>query len=287
MSNRLVRDATAILNKNAVQFDAHRRYNNQAAWPFWYPLVPKPYLETDTLNNGLGLLGHTIEPDSRKEINVQLDRDSVYRLINLKYTASFCAPGTLLTGTIIVTAGSVDVVGDETLFTSELKIGDPITYEDENFIRRCSVVKTITDNENLTIELPSVALAAIVPYNKAVYVDSISPNTPVPYNLYESQQLTVLKFLRITVVMSSLGTKYLMGGTQVFTDPDSTNGGLQERPILMAALQGFDQGLGQLRTPSVFAYDSSVKIIIENLSAVNPAIVNGTLFGYKISPGDL
>lgn len=284
MSNRLVRDATAILNENAVQFDSHRRYNNQAAWPFWYPLVPKPYLETDTLYNGLGLQGHTIPANTRKEINVQLDRDSVYRLINLKYQALSCNAGAQLTGTIVL--AGVNVTGTGTAFQTELNIGNPIQWVDDAGDSQCGIVKTITSQTVMTLELPGTVTTGGDNFFKAIYQSSVSPNSPVPYNLYESQQLTNTKLLRVSVIMSSLGTKYLMGGTQVFTAPDTARSGLQERPILMSALQGADDGLGQLRTPALFGYDSSVKIIMENTSG-GDLIVNGTLFGYKISPGEL
>lgn len=286
MSNRLVQDATAVLNKNAVQFDSHRRYNNQAAWPFWYPLIPKPYLETDVLHAGLGLLGHSLPGNTRKEINVQLDRDSVYRLINLKYTALSPGRASTLAGTITIVAGAVAVVGVGTAFTTDFIVGQPMTWADDGGVNRFGVIKTITDATNLTLELAQQTDTTGNTYGPTQFTTSVSPNTPVPFNLYESQQLVVTRFLRVSVIMSSLGTKYLMGGTQVFTDPDTNNSGLQERPILMTALQGFDDGLGQLRTPALFGYDSSVKIIIEN-NLDSEIIVNGTLFGYKISPGEL
>jgi hypothetical protein len=79
--------AKEFFDSNAVQFESNWRYNDQKAWPFWFPFVPSPYLDTDSQNGGLGLLGLTIPAGTTKDIFITTERDTVFRMLHAKYTA--------------------------------------------------------------------------------------------------------------------------------------------------------------------------------------------------------
>lgn len=150
----ILADANEVLNRNAVTFDTHRRYNNQDAWPFMYPFVPKPYLETDVLNDGKGLLGIKVPAGAIKEIPVNLDRDSVYRLINIKYTPFRCSLGAAVESgnTMTVTAGSTTMTGVGTDFLTTMSKGDYLAWLDDNGNIQHGVVDTITSKTVLDLE---------------------------------------------------------------------------------------------------------------------------------------
>lgn len=278
------REAAEVLNRSAVSFETDRKWNNQSAWPFWYPFIPKPYLDTDILYNGMGLLGITIRPGEIREIPIQIDRDTVYRLINIKHQVLRCSLGDLLTGTI--TAGTTTaVVGVGTAFTTELVKGAPIAFLNDAGRTVCGIVDVITDNTNLTLEQIPKGTTTANTFNKALYVDfDTSVNTVVPHNTFHFNPL--INFLKVSYIMTSLRSRYLLGGTQVFpTSVDTAASGMQERPLPISALQGHQMGLGQLRTEALFGYDTSFKIKFTN-DYDEDLIVNGNLFGYKIAGGE-
>lgn len=76
-----------MLYDRAVQFNDSLKYNDVSAWPFWYPSVPFPYLDTDTDNSGLGLLGHTVPAGGVLSVPIITESDTVYHLLNVKYNA--------------------------------------------------------------------------------------------------------------------------------------------------------------------------------------------------------
>jgi hypothetical protein len=86
MNENTYKDAALVLNRRSVEFGEDMRYQDQKAWPFWYPFIPWPYLNTDELNGGLGLMGHRVPAGRIVDIPVNLARDAAFRLINLKYT---------------------------------------------------------------------------------------------------------------------------------------------------------------------------------------------------------
>jgi hypothetical protein len=154
IKGNLEKDVAEILSRSAVTFDTDRRYNNQKAWPFWYPFIPKPYLETDILNNGLGLQGITVRAGETKEINVRLDRDTIYRQLNVKYTPFRCSLGPQITGTISTTAGDATVTGTGTTFTTAAPKGTHISWLDDAGNIRHGVVDSVTSNTSLELEQP-------------------------------------------------------------------------------------------------------------------------------------
>jgi len=280
-SNTQLQDVNDVLNRNAVQFEPDRRYNNQSAWPFWYPLIPRPYLNTDILNNGQGLLGFNVPAGKTRSITVRLDRDAVYRQLNVKYTAFRCILGSALSGTVSLNGGSQAVVGVLTAFLTEAVKGTLIAFTDDSGVVRCGRVLNVVDNLNLTLEqaVPLPVTAKNLFLGAYSWFDDVRGNI-FPKETFHMQYLT--QFLRVTYVMDSLRGRYLYGGTQEFIAPDSEKNGMQERPLLISALQGKDDGLGQVRTAMVYPYEASVTIKVENIFTED-ILVNGTLFGYKIS----
>lgn len=275
--------AAEVLDQAAVKFDTERKYNNQNAWPFWYPFIPKPYLNTDTLNAGKGLLGFTVRPGRTVQIPIQIDRDTVYRMINIKYTPFRCVLGTAIDApnTITTVAGSTALVGVGTTFTTTLTAGQPFAWTDDAGVVKCRVVESITDNLNAVFEVPADSVATGVLLFRGMFSSNYGTDgTRVPRNTFRQRPLT--QMLRTTVVMTSLRSRYLLGGSQEFLSPDTTNSGNQERPLLISSLQGIDDGLGQIRTHAIFGYDSSVLVKVTNIFTED-IILNGTLFGYKIS----
>ncbi len=280
-------EAGEILNRNAVSFETDRKYNNQKAWPFWYPFIPKPYLNTDILYNGMGLLGITVRAGETLTLPIQTDRDSVYRLINVRFTAYRCILGSALDApnTIVTAVGDKTVVGTGTTFTNLAK-GQPIGWTDDGGVVRCGIIDVITDNTNLELEKPAVSVSTGVLLFKAMYSQNYggTPNALQPANLFVFRPLT--QMLKVSYIMTSLRGRYLLGGTQVVPDPQGSTG-MQERPLPVTALQGDEKdGLNQIRTSALFGYDSSFGVKITNIFSED-IIVNGTLFGYKIAGGNL
>ena len=76
----------------AVQFGQTPRYHNVKAFPFWFPFVPYPYLDTDKDENPptsgarLGLLGHTVPAGGLLEIPIKMAEDAPFHWLNVKYT---------------------------------------------------------------------------------------------------------------------------------------------------------------------------------------------------------
>ena len=85
-------DGTSRLGR-AVQFGQSPRYNNVKAYPFWFPFIPYPYLDTDkeeqppTSGARLGRLGHAVAAGATIEIPIKMAENAPYHLLNVKYTA--------------------------------------------------------------------------------------------------------------------------------------------------------------------------------------------------------
>lgn len=171
-----------LLKKNSVTFPEQMRVNDQGAWPFWYPLIPYPYHDTDILNGGTGLLGIKIPAGEIRNIFITLEQDTAFRLINLKYTVFEAAvPKDLngvittaigsanvtgvtaapLTGTISIGIGNTAVVGVGTLFTAELSVGQTIVYTDDLAVEQFGKIQAITDNLNLVLETAAPSAATL------------------------------------------------------------------------------------------------------------------------------
>lgn len=157
------KEVAKILNRESVQFSSNLAYNSSKAWPFWYALIPYPYLNTDKLNGGLGLLGHRIPSGRYRDLSVRLDRDTAFRLINFKYTMYRPGFGAALTGTITGTSGSAILNGTLTAFENELTIGQTIIWLDNNLSIQFGAVKRI--NSALQIELDSALTSAATNVN--------------------------------------------------------------------------------------------------------------------------
>lgn len=136
-------------------FDSYVKYNNQPAWPFWYPFIPFPYLDTDSENGGLGLLGFTLNAGEIKDIPIITEQDTAYRLINIKYSIyRDCAGARIGTNALFgitegttalgVTAGTGD-------FTTDLIEGSPLYWVNDDDEIQTAIVVTITDDDNLVI----------------------------------------------------------------------------------------------------------------------------------------
>ncbi|MCP4707854.1 MAG: hypothetical protein GY869_04450, partial [Planctomycetes bacterium] len=172
-----------------------------------------------------------------------------YALGMLNNRANF----TTLTGTIGIVASGTAVVGVGTVFTEELTVGQKFAVTDDDGNNIIVEVATITNDTAIVLR---VAIGTTAVTAGAAFF--VAP-AMLPKNLFRYRPLT--QFLRVSVIMTSLQHRYLYGGLQEFIVPtDVTTGGMQERPHLIKSLQGSDSGLGQLRTPAIFGYDSSVKV---------------------------
>lgn len=288
MNNQAVKEAAEVLNRNAIEF-THTRYvePNQKAIPFWFPFIPKPYLNTDVLNAGLGLLGISIRPGETKTIPIQIGLDAVYRLINIKFTPYQIAQGAQIEAgnTITAVAGSTTITGAGTTFTTTITVGQPYMWTNDAGRIKWGRVKSITDNTHFELEVAADSAATAVSIYRALFVShygTTSGNINPP-NLYFYKPLT--QMLRATYVLTSLRTRYLLGGSQWQKNSvDNNQSGTQERPLLISALQGINDGLAQLRTESLIATLGVISIKVTNLHS-ETVLLNGTLFGYKISLG--
>lgn len=99
-------------------------------------------------------------------------------------------PTTGLTGTISVTAASTAVTGVNTLFTTQLKVGDVIKFGTE-----WHSIATITNNTTLVLATPAVATAAGV--------------TPSKVTLGIIESTDISKFSKVTTISSTVQTPLL------------------------------------------------------------------------------
>jgi len=160
----LKQEAGTIINRPAIDFDTDRRYNNQNAWPFFYSFVPKPYLNTDQLNDGLGLHGITVPAGRVVDIPIRLERDTVYRQINVRYSpfTVTLGPDTGETGTTAV--GSKEISSSD---GAAYDVGQDIAWIDDSGEIKNGVIRRISGN-TLILEnkVDSVATAVKI-YNRA------------------------------------------------------------------------------------------------------------------------
>jgi len=84
-------------------------------------------------------------------------------------------------------------------------------------------------------------------------------------------------YLETSLIISSIKDTYVYGGLQY-----EGLTGLQERPLNIRTLQGFDSGKGVLRTPFQVPREATIKVKIRN-NFSSSVIVNGVLFGYKVA----
>jgi hypothetical protein len=136
----------------------------------------------------------------------------------------------------------------------------------------------IIGQQDATYQIISVKYTA---YMQALQTRGFNWSTPAPnYQIKPSQVAHVrphYHFLEVTIIVSSIKGSYILGGTEY--DPMS---GLIERPIIVRALQGVDDGYGQLETPMQIPREATIKIRVRNTSA-QIIFVNGVIFGYKVA----
>lgn len=186
------------------------------------------------------------------------------------------ADGQAGTVTIVVAGDIGTVTGVGTTFTNH-SVGDVFFYADliENRVMNGRIT-VITDNTNIIIEGTDIANTN----NAELYAIGISfpanPSLPLPTLNFLYRPIANL--LTVTIILTSLQNRYQLGGTQY--RPGS---GLLERPENITALQGQDDGMGFIRGAALLPTEATVVIRITNNSATETIIVNGTLFGYKVS----
>lgn len=288
-----------VLTRDSVNFDVGDKWNNQKAWPFWYSFIPYPFGDTDTLNNGLGLLGIEILPGQTKNINIQIEQDTVYRLINLKYSAYNCREQTEGAGTITLATDSLDVVavgGDfETIFPVDPDSGERrgiLTYVGATTgLLRCVSVASVTDDDNLVLaDFPPEAAAGVAwgsgefiyHQTTAAGVDiPAAMNSPVIEDVFNYYPLT--QALKVGVNIPSLKNRNIYGGLEQLL---GTGALLEMNRHRISELQGEYNGYGMLRTAALVPNDGTIQITVENLYD-KIVFVNGATFGYKIAIGDM
>lgn len=163
-----------LLQQNSVTFPRQQRVNDQGAWPFFYPLIPYPYHDTDVLNNGTGLLGIKIPAGTTRNVFITLEQDTAFRLINFKYTPFEAKVPQNLSGTITTAIGSPNIVGVGTTFVTDLSIGDYITWLDDGGVRRFGEILTITDNLNIVLTANALSVTTGLTYKKTDYLGFIT-----------------------------------------------------------------------------------------------------------------
>lgn len=153
--------AQAILKRNSVQFDQNIAWNEEDAWPYWYPLIPSPFEETDVLNNGLGIIGFELEPGEIKDISIKTDRDAPFRFINTKYVINMCTIDCPVAGadTITVTAGNVELVAAGAAFLAT-DVGRKVCWDNDNGIRETGIIAVFTDTTHVDLGVAPIGAAA-------------------------------------------------------------------------------------------------------------------------------
>ncbi len=155
-------DAADVLNRSSVQF-IDLRYNSQRAWPFWYNFIPYPYLDTNTQNNNLGIRGITCPAGEKTDIVINLQRDSVFRLINIKYNVNRCGFGSQIAGFIGITSGTNEIGGLGTLFETEFVVGNSIIWLDDNKVIQSGVISQIDSDTVMFLEENILTESSITP----------------------------------------------------------------------------------------------------------------------------
>jgi hypothetical protein len=148
---------TRLMNKPSVTFETDRRYNNQNAYPFFYAFVPYPYLNTNHLNGGQGLMGIRVPAGQNIPIPIRLDRDSVYRQLSVKYTVYREFLNQPLNLVITTTAGSRQVTVDNSAI---LEVGDALAWLDSNGNIKTGVISRIISATSVALEEPCTSAAA-------------------------------------------------------------------------------------------------------------------------------
>lgn len=274
--------AESVLRRNAVKFDSNLRYNDQDAWPFWYPFIPSPYQDTDKENGGLGLIGFLIEPGAVRDIPVLFERDAAYRHINTKFTVNQCSIKANLAGTITVVAGTKAVIGVATDFVNELTVGQRFAYLDSNGLFRCNIISSITDALNLTLADAPVFGGAGVNYGLAkwVWVTNTPIAAPAPQIpiTFEYTYTPITRFVEVALNIPSLKNINFYGDNLY-----ESNGGLVERRVPITNLQGVNDGNPMVRTPDALVPAEGTVLFTVANNHTQPVFVNGTVFGYKLA----
>lgn len=281
-----------VLNKNAVKFDSDRKWNNQKFWPYWYPLIPYPWQETDTLNKGQGLLGIEILPGQIKDISIITDRDTAYRLLNLKYTVYSANEATTGAGTLTMVSGSTAVVGVGSNFTTLFPdgIGWLTFIGGSTGLLRTVFVESVTDATNLVLSSPAPESAAGVAWGRGEWIWTIQtqavpgvdiPNpiaSPVPEEIQHFYDLA--QQVKVGLRVPSLRDRDIYGGLERQL---GLGGFFAENRHRITELQGAEDGVGMLRTALLVGGDSTITVRVENTNTDRIIFINGTTFGYKIA----
>lgn len=277
------RRATAELKKFAVQFDNNVRYNDQKAWPYWYPLIPSPFEDTDQLNGGLGLMGWELGAGEIRQISVKVDRDSPFSHINTKWTPLTPDVVANLTGTAVFSTSTTTVSGAGTLFLTELRAGQRIAYIDNSGFYRVVRVRSITDNLTLTLyDIPKYGGTfvnfGLVKWKWYTTLPIAPPLPSIPTPGLEYIYTPLTRYLKVGLNIPSLANRNYYGERAYTSDQ-----GLVARRTPVTTMQGVNDGNPVLRTPdALIPAEGTITFTVEN-TYTQPVHVNCSVFGYKIA----
>ena len=259
--------ANSFFKGNAVAFDQNIRWTDQAAWPFWYPFIKPVNPDTQTFRGGLGLMGLPIAPGAMREIVIKTRRATPYRLLNVKYEAcKQISTGVNLTGTITTTLNSTAVVGVGTAFTTELLVGNTISFTDGT-TRGFASIASITDNTNLVLDEGATVATAGVTFTlgECIYFETI------PQSKSDLSNLTNVALTQTnatgTIGIASAGTAVTGVSTLFVTAPqDLSVGDILEYPLDDTTTAAQDGAVIFNRVATV-TNDTTITVTIMNPSA--------------------
>ena len=283
-----------ILNQPAVTFPEQIRVNNQAAWAYWYNLIPYPYNSYPEWNNATGRdiysqdeqpIGIELPPNKVTQMFIRLDQDTAFRLINFKYTVF--EPTDLnqsqLTGQITGTKGTKALTGSAgAKFDTELVPGQHIVLENVALATfQLYTVDTITDFQTMTVkENLKYDYAGTNGYYASLNWYRNISNDAAESHPNIQHYIPLTRYVKVGVNFPCQQSRYMYGGTQEYFRA----GGFDERLRPISCLQGEKNGVGTIRTASLLPHEGTIMIKAENLTNTY-LYINGTAFGYKVTLG--
>lgn len=260
----------------------------QKVFPFWYPFVNLEDDNWDT-RKGAGTLGNladigpVVPAGGKVRKAIRLEPDYMWKLLSFKYTVYRLRERAALnpmTGTGSIAAGSDQLVGVGTLFTTELIPGDTIElngnqYRIESITN--NLLAIIKDADIPAVAEPSGALARLT-WNKYQWYDE-----PPGFFLEQGDYQTAIgnQFLKHIVVSVWVVTQnqYLYGGINM--DRQINDHG-DVIPVNIRAIQGYDFGFGQLFTDFLLPREGMVFFDFVNNHPAYDLVVGCTARGLKI-----